>query len=384
MTTVAIHSPQDQKTGSVVNLSKHGKVWRKQILPLTSINYDGRQIRFDTEYHKQLVRNFRSGAFPQVPFQLADASNTHTNDPERTRGELVDLRAEPTGLYGYFKLSDPSVVLSNRKLGVSCRIIENYARESDGRKFGHSLQHVLGTLDPRIVDMEPWESVELSSAQTDLTVDLSNHFYTKDGGAMADQTEDKHVVELSTAQLDKLNALLAEEDTDAGDVEDTSLDGLFDDLDPADFADQDEDPDRDEDEDADDTEDRESGGGTVGLAAMHNLEGRVLELTNQLAAQRTEAEVEQLLATGLAPSIIEAARPLLAIQSGVVELANGDQVSPSKAVRKLLRTVLDLANKGLDVVSFDQEVGSLGGGDAAESVRQAMVEEMDRKFGSGN
>lgn len=375
--TLALHSPQATDPGSVVSLSGQGKVWRKQILPLGSINYQGRQIRFDSEYHKALVRNFREGAFPQVPFQLADATNTHTNDPERTRGELVDLRAEQNGLYGYFKLSDPTVVLNNQNLGVSCRIIENYAREADGRKFGHSLQHVLGTLDPRVTGLKPWESVELAGAQADTTVDLSTTFYTKDGGAMPDsKTEDKQVVELSTAQLERLQEMLSQDDEseDEGD----GPDAIFDvNLDPADFADGDE----DEDGDKPDEETESGGDDSVALAAVQSLQNQVLELTNKLDSQENEHELKQLAATGLAPAIIEAARPLLAIQSGVVELSNGQQVSPARATRKLLRTVLELSRRGMDVVSFDDERGSLGGNDSADAIRKAQVDEMERTWG---
>lgn len=373
--------------GQVVNLAGKGRVWRKQILPLGSINYNGRQIKFDSGYHQQLVRNFRAGAYPQVPFQLADADNRHTNDPERTRGELVDLRAEPTGLYGYFKLPDPSVVLNNGNLGVSCRIIENYTRESDGKEFGHSLQHVLGTLDPRITGMKPWESVELSSELTDLTVDFSNQFYTKDGGAMPQADEDKHVVELSTAQLEKLNQLLGGGENGNTGKPDEGDDFDFGTLTPDMF----EDGDEDETDESDDPPGAGAGDGPdseeeaepdLQLAAIQNLQGQVLELTNRLSNKDAEVELAQLEATGLAPAIIQAARPLLAIQDGVIELSGGKKVSPSKQVRKLLRTILDLSNRGLDVVSLDQEKGSLSGGDPATELRSQMVDEMDRLYGS--
>ena len=42
---------------------------------------------------------FRSRAYDQVPFQLADSKNTHTNDPERTRGQILDLELGEDGLY---------------------------------------------------------------------------------------------------------------------------------------------------------------------------------------------------------------------------------------------------------------------------------------------
>lgn len=380
--TTAVCSPQDTQVGRVVTLSAGGtkqKVWRKQILPLGSINYQGRQIKFDNEYHKALVRSFREGAYGQVPFQLADATNTHTNDPERTRGELIDLRAEPNGLYGYFKLTDPTVVLNNQNLGVSCRILENYTREADGKHFDKALQHVLGTLDPRVTGLKPWESVELASAPTTSTIDLSTQFYTEDGGAMPDgnQTEDKVVVELSTAVLEKFNKFLDtlnedgqpqfDQDESDGDEDDQEIADLIDQ-----YGDQDEDSDEDEGQEGD----------SVQLAMVHDLRSQVVELTNKLDGRDAEAELVQLAATGLSPAIIEAAKPLLAIQSGTIELSNGEQVSPAKQVRTLLRTVLELASRGMDVVDFDQERGSLTGDESADSVRKAQVEELDQLYGS--
>lgn len=387
--TTALHTPQATAKGAVVNLSGR-KVWRKQILPLGLINYDGRQIKFDSDYHKELVQNFRAGAYSQVPFQLADADNRHTNDPERTRGQLVDLRAEPSGLYGYFELTDPTVVLNNQNLGVSCRILENYTRESDDKTFGRVLQHVLGTLDPRISGMKPWESVELSNETAQLVLDLSNRFYTEDGGSMPDDNKsEKHVVELSTAQLEKLEQLLAGGEAGNDGKPDAELDEaeliqLFGDGDEETADGDDSEEEETDGESGDETEfpQGKAGDGSVGLAAVHNLQNQVLELTNRLERKDNEHELAQLAATGLAPAIIEAARPLLAIQSGVVELSNGQTVSPARQVRELLRTVLELSNKGLDVVSFDREQGSLVGDDSADKLRQSQVDEMERLYGS--
>lgn len=387
--TTALLTPQATAKGAVVNLSGR-KVWRKQILPLGSINYDGRQIKFDSDYHKELVQNFRAGAYSQVPFQLADADNRHTNDPERTRGQLVDLRAEPSGLYGYFELTDPTVVLNNQNLGVSCRILENYTRESDDKTFGRVLQHVLGTLDPRISGMKPWESVELSNETAQLVLDLSNRFYTEDGGSMPDDNKsEKHVVELSTAQLEKLEQLLAGGEAGNDGKPDAELDEaeliqLFGDGDEETADGDDSEEEETDGESGDETEfpQGKAGDDSVGLAAVHNLQNQVLELTNRLERKDNEHELAQLAATGLAPAIIEAARPLLAIQSGVVELSNGQTVSPARQVRELLRTVLELSNKGLDVVSFDREQGSLVGDDSADKLRQSQVDEMERLYGS--
>lgn len=361
----------DLRSGRVVTLSLGGtrrKVWRKQILPLGSINYEGRKIHFDSAYHRDLVRSFRAGAYDQVPFQLADGDNNHNNDPARTKGEMLDLRAEKDGLYGYFEVGDPSLLLGNKKLGVSCRILENYTREHDGRKFPRALQHVLGTLDPRVTGMKPWESVELSSGPVDSTLDLSTSFYTKDGGEMPDDVEDKQVVELSTAQRARLEELLAQDQADQE---------LIDSLDPDEL-----DPTDDEEDPESEADGEEDGGDeSIALAQVADLQGQILELTNKLDGRDAQYEMEQLAATGLAPSILECAQPLLAMQAGVVELSNGKRTSPAAQTRKLLRSILELSNKGIALVNFDTEIGRLTGDDSVQATREAQLNELDRMYG---
>ena len=113
------------------------------------MQYKGRTLRFTAGYLRGLLDAFRSRAYDQVPFQLADAQNTHTNDPERTRGEIVDMDVDGDGLYVTVAATDAGarVLQDNPRLGVSARIVEDYAR-SDGQHYAAAVQHVLGTLDP--------------------------------------------------------------------------------------------------------------------------------------------------------------------------------------------------------------------------------------------
>lgn len=370
---VAVQTPQDTATGTMVVDLSGRRLWRKQILPLTTIEYKGRKIRFDRQYHLDLVRSFKEKAVDQSSFQLADANNAHTNDPERQRGELVELKAEKEGLFGYFELGDKgeAVVTANPKLGVSARIVENY-RRADGKTFPRVLQHTLGTLDPRITGMKPWESVELSNEQVDSVIDLAGRTYKEDGDKMPDG-EGKHVVELSTTQLERLSALL---ERDAEEQE------LIDNLDLTDLADGDEDELQDEEETEVEAELSNGRGNELLLSTVSSLQEQVVMLTNQVHGKETEAELTALANTGLAPAIIEAARPLLSIGSGTIELANGDQVSPSEQVRTLLRTVLQLSHNGTDVVNLDTEVGQLTGDNAVDEARKAQLAELDALYGS--
>lgn len=158
------------------------RLWRRQILPVGDINYKGRVLKFTKDYLGKLVRSFKDGAYPQVPFQLADAQNTHTNDPERFRGEITDMEVRDDGLWVTAELSErgDALLRENPKLGVSARIVEAYDR-ADGKFFPAAVQHVLGTLDPRVSWMGgQWEAIEAATPEPDpdLVLDLSNESFT--------------------------------------------------------------------------------------------------------------------------------------------------------------------------------------------------------------
>jgi hypothetical protein len=154
-------------------------VWKKKLLPVGSVDYKGRTLNFDRDYLDGLASAFNGGAYSQVPFQLANSDNRHTNDPERYRGEVISMDADDTGLYITVQTTPAGSALleMNPKLGISARIIEDYAR-SDGKFYPAAVQHVLGTLDPRIPALGDWEAVDFSSDDdADMIIDLSvSHF----------------------------------------------------------------------------------------------------------------------------------------------------------------------------------------------------------------
>ena len=176
----------------------------KKILPVGSISYQGRTLNFTPSYIQGLAVAFRDRAYDQVSFQLADSANSHTNDPERHRGTIVDMKAEADGLY---VVLDPTprgegVLRENPYLGVSARIVEQYAR-SDGKVYPAAIQHVLGTLDPRIPGLGSWQPIDMANASA-VVIDLSNYSFAGEPGPAALGTLD----ELSDAELgDLLDAM---------------------------------------------------------------------------------------------------------------------------------------------------------------------------------
>lgn len=170
--------------GPAIELGR--KLWRKQILPIGSLDYEGRKLHFTPDYLTRIAESFRAKAFDAVPFQLANDSNAHTNDPERTRGEILGVEVGEDGLYGTFSVGDEGDKLLREypNLGVSVRLVEDMQRGTDGATFPVALQHVLATWDPRVNAMRPWEAVACSNESADV-IDLSALAFTADGSAVA-------------------------------------------------------------------------------------------------------------------------------------------------------------------------------------------------------
>jgi len=114
-------------------------LFRKQLLPIAKINYKGRPIDFTRDYLAGLVKAFNDRAYDQVAFQLADAANTHTDDPERFRGEIAALEMTDDGLDVIVAATEDGsrLLRENPRLGVSAKIIEDYDR-ADGKFFARA------------------------------------------------------------------------------------------------------------------------------------------------------------------------------------------------------------------------------------------------------
>jgi hypothetical protein len=376
MTTTEILTPHlDLATDQAVELASG--LWRKQILPCAAIDYtakDGskRKINFDAAYLKDLHNSFQGKAFDLVSAQLAPKDNIHTNDVRDAGGELVSTELTSDGLFGLFRMNETGEqVLKNTsgKVGVSARILEGL-RRSDGKSFPRALQHVLLTLDPQIPGMKPWEQVQdvkLSSGTPDETVDLSNSQYPNGKGPTVtdkktgDGQDGQVTVTLTSAQATALQEML--EDRDA----EKALAGLIKDgevtlTQPSGEAD-----------DADDEVDL-AGQNAAVLELQQSLElsnQRIASMQLDLARQTINAEVERLASAGLAPALIEAARPLLAASPGAVELTNGpDRVDVGGQVRQILSTIVELDRQGLAIVDLNREDGFLLTSQEADPIHQ--------------
>lgn len=357
--------------GNAVELGRH--TFRKQILPIGDIIYrpsDGppRKLSFTRDYLANLAQAFREAAFDAVPFVLADAGNRHTMEPERARGEVTGLELTESGLDAIVTLSDDAAALvrDHPKLGVSARIVERLER-ADGKSWPAAIQHVLGTWDPRITGMAPWEAVELSTSGESV-VDLSSEVI--DLGKEEDMSGPLTDEETTTLAglLGKIGFKLEPVDPgknqpddtkpDDGDLvgEELTADELNELLATLEGG--------DENGEGDDGE-------LVGAGAELSADARqAIELANaraseadnrvkameiQLATERWQREADGYAEKGVTPVILDLARPLLSEPGeSAIELSNGQTVTPAAVVRKILAEIA----AGNAHVDLSREIGT--------------------------
>jgi hypothetical protein len=332
-----------------------GGKWRKKLLPVGEIKYKGRTLKFTPDYLGGLVSAFKQRAYDQVPFQLAGDENKHTNDVERTGGQITDMILEPDGLWIEMHPTERGkrVLTDNPGVGVSARIVEGYDR-SDGKFFPRAIQHVLGTLDPRIPGMGGWQAVEAAN-DVQVTVDLSGEVFAGKESGMPDLDPDQQekLAKLLGLDVDKLAAVLGTlpegtaPDPDAlnggedpsEDPEVAAIAAQIDSMSDDELAAW---------EASLDAEDLEPDPATAGLTAeavmaleLAGAQGdenarQLSIIQGQLDTERWQGERRTLVAGGVPPFIADLAAPLLEGAGHVVDLANGSSVDAGQIMRKVL------------------------------------------------
>jgi len=345
-------------------------VWRKKVLPVGEVEYQGRMLQFDRDYLEDLAAAFKAGAYDQVPFQLATDDNKHTNNPERTRGWVTGVEVQNDGLWVTARVTPEGnkVLTSNPNLGVSARIVEEYAR-SDGNFFPAAIQHVLGTLDPRIPGLGPWEAVEMSnSAGVDMIIDLSAaEFAGEEGGStMPDMDADQQarLARLLELDPDEIAGLLDQLNEDASDdTEDETMDedeliAAINSMTDDEFA-----------QVAAEFDVAEPAPQYAGAALSNDYGMSEIELANYRLAeterqmsilqrehdkQAFENEKRRMLNLGVPLYITELARPLLEGTGRTVELSNGQTADSGLIMRKVLTEF----GKAANMIDMSGEIGS--------------------------
>ena len=351
---VAIQAPVfDTET---VELAKSTRIFRKEVLRVGSINYKGQKLDFTPEYLDGLAAAHREQVFPLVPLVFAPGDNSHTQDVERIRGEVLGFERRGDRLDAIVRASNDraaQLLRENPNIGVSVRI-EQPIERADGKTWPAAVQHVLATANPVVPGMAPWEPVDLAVGDVPV-IDLSTLTLAELGEDTATDTEETPVADKPTpltdeetarlrAFLEQLDALEAEGADDA-DVDDEPTDeelaqiaaGIFDDEDeddaaPAEIA-------------------ASSDSHALELAAQ--LDAQAIELA-QIRAERDAERFERLKGDladdfGIPPHVTDLAKPLLVGRS-VVELSNGETVDAGGVMHQVL-TALGQHVKLLDLSS---------------------------------
>lgn len=167
MTTEILLGPTltDGPTTKVKDKASGKIYYKKRILPEGTFKYktsDGKDVNLDltADQLKGFVSSFKAGAYDEVPFQFGK----HDNDPALRKGTVALIEHVPgKGVDGYFELEKEAAAYVEKypNFGVSPRIVLGIDR-ADGKKFSGAIQHVAGTVVPRMTGMGPWEKVELS------------------------------------------------------------------------------------------------------------------------------------------------------------------------------------------------------------------------------
>lgn len=344
------------------------RVFWKQILPKRTVHYTDKAgerqvVNFDDAYLADLAN---STAVDSVGFLLADESNRHTMDPERWRASVTTMEVREDGLYGKFEFPSAAhakAVLDNPNLGVSARIREGINKD-DGSTVSRGIIHVLGTLDPQVGGMSPWQTADLSATDDDV-LDLSNEEFEDMAKETAPSTEVKDLAEYTADDIDKmsdaeLDAFLAKHAPDfdgtLGDVTTESND--------------------DADEKARAAAEAAAKSELVGAGAELSADAkRDIELANTTAsaaqqrandALKRMAEAEwretkaSYLSAGVPPHLLDLAAPVLnRPDEMVIDLSHTDDEDVN--VTAIVRGLLDAAKGTVDLANEAGHTGSFNG-----------------------
>lgn len=345
-----VRKVKEKSTGRVLH--------RKQILPEGKYNYKGTDLDLTADVLKTYVQAFHDKAFDEVPFQFGGAESEHNNDPLRRGGTLAHMEHVPgKGVMGYFDFSkDPQsaeYVEKYPQFGVSPRI-ELGIERADGKKFVGAIQHVCGTLVPRINGMGAWEKVELSAdANTsDEVIDLSAEVIDTNAIPEIDFVNDRpkegDVVapEITAEDLATLRQLREDNEliekfagTVHADTVSLSSGGDGGDTVTAPV----------------DTEAR-----TAAKAAQEQIDS----LRRDLARSKWETQAQALASDGVPPAAIELARAIMeSPDDKVIELSSGQSTTDKERTLSLLEGMKGTIDMGGEI---GHQVGALTKSDMEE------------------
>lgn len=373
----AIQAPKH--TGPTVKAGP--RVFRKQVLKYGTINYpdpvSGKTFRltFDKAYADKVMTAFNAKAYDQVPFILANEKNQHHMNPEAFRGQVVGLEQTGDGLDILMRATEEGAKLldENPELGVSARFVQEMAR-ADGTTFPVAMQHVLGTFDPRLTGLRPWEQLTDLSSDPSNVVDLTAATYEGEPMTKEEMAELADLVAAKLKPADETSTSTTATATvppPAGDLtpeEEAELQAIL---------------------DADETPDpaaapttapasaetvREPVGASlanpaVDLAVAEQMPARIQALEEVLAEERFDAWAKDLVRQGVRPALINLARPALSKPGSLtIDLSTADPADERAIIRRMLeedKGSVDLSRS----VGTTEDAGDVPASERAEHVK---------------
>lgn len=140
--------------------------FRKHILNLGTLKYQGREYKLDDSWYARLKDNFNSGvSMVQVP--LANDENKHVEGPLSNTGEVVGIERDGSKVYSVIEVRKPVVAEGLRDktiMGASAFLAMDYTDTRTGRKVGPALLHHCLTNRPYVLDLEPYQEIVAATA----------------------------------------------------------------------------------------------------------------------------------------------------------------------------------------------------------------------------
>jgi hypothetical protein len=327
-----INMPVDYTDAEYIELADEEGYFWKQLIPMNySLDYKGRKLKFDETYLRNIKKAFEENALgQQTAFQLANDDNEHDTaedraagrhfDPKRYNGEVSRLAINNRGLFGRFKLTKEGTKLidDNKKLGVSVSLRENYPSHN-GQTYPVVMRHVLGTLDPKIRNMDAWqkEVIALTNDKDEEVIDLTTAAQPADTDTPPGDGEN---VSVSKAEYERMQSELKEYKDAESQIESWL-------------------------EEEDDNESDETS-----LSNQPQVDPQIIALSNKVAKSEWNAERANLMRAGVPGAMLDLATPVMEDGYGAydIELSNNETVDSKDLIRKILNEAkgyVDLAEE---------------------------------------
>lgn len=153
--------------------SKQGRIFEKHILNYGELLYpgvNGGKVTIDDSFADKLITNFSNKVCDIVQVPKADASNNHSEDPDRNVGEVIGLAKRDGKIYAHIDARDEKDAdkLGKTLIGASAMMHMDYTDTRTGTKVGPTLLHVAVTNRPYVVDLEEYKEIgEVIAASAD-------------------------------------------------------------------------------------------------------------------------------------------------------------------------------------------------------------------------